>query len=58
LIRLRDQINKNLGGFQVFSLNRAARPREFDACHACDIDDREIWRFLPELKRRLMTVGG
>ena len=28
-------------------------PCEFDRYQACDVDDRAIWRFLPELKRRL-----
>lgn len=28
-------------------------PREFDVYQAQDVEDRTIWRFLPELKRRL-----
>lgn len=28
-------------------------PREFDVYQARDVEDRSIWRFLPELKRRL-----
>jgi len=33
-------------------------PREFDVYQAQDVEDRTIWRFLPELKRRLAATEG
>jgi hypothetical protein len=33
-------------------------PSEFDQYQAADVDDRTIWRFLPELKSRLGSTAG
>jgi hypothetical protein len=59
LLRLNHYVTKSdeeLAGKIARGRADLAQPRqlsEFDGYHACEVDDREIQRFLPELKRRL-----